>query len=52
VKTIFQPLFLDNQEYLQFFENDEHVVNFLIDDKPITKDDLVEDKNLQSEFHE
>jgi hypothetical protein len=52
VKTIFRPSIPDNQEYLQVFENDEHVVNFLTDDDPITKVDPVEDQNLQGEVHE
>jgi hypothetical protein len=52
VKTIFRPSIPDNQEYLQVFENDEHVVNFLTDDDPITKVDPEEDQNLQGEVHE
>jgi hypothetical protein len=43
---------LDNQEYLQVFENDEYVVNFLTDDDPITEVYLEEDQNLHEEVHE
>jgi hypothetical protein len=50
VKTIFRPSIPDNQEYLQVFENDEHLVNFLTDDDPITSSDPEEDQNSQEKF--
>jgi len=51
VKTLFRPSILDNQEYLQVFENDEHVINFLTNEDPINEVDPVENQNLQEEDH-
>jgi hypothetical protein len=42
VKMILQPSIPDNQENLQFFENDEHVVNLFIDNDSMTLNDLEE----------
>jgi hypothetical protein len=41
VKIIFRPSIPDNQDFLQIFENDEHVVDFLVDsnDSPEGLDD-------------
>jgi hypothetical protein len=52
VKTIFRPLVPDNQEHLQVFENDEHVVNFFTDDDTIIEEDSKEGQNLQEEIQE
>jgi hypothetical protein len=52
VKTIFQPSIPDNQEYLQFFENDEHVVIFFTDEDTITEVDPKESQNLQKKINE
>jgi ribonuclease HI len=51
VKTIFDHQFQTIKNIYIFFENDEHVVNFLTDDDPINKVDPVEDHNLQGEVH-
>jgi hypothetical protein len=52
VKIIFQSSVLDNQEHLQIFENDEHVVNFFTDDDTIIEEDSEESQNLQEEIQE
>lgn len=51
VKTIFRPSIPDNQEYLQVFENDEHVVNFFTDDDTIIEVDPKEDQNSQEKIY-
>ena len=52
MKTIFRPSILDNQEHLQVFENNEHVVNVFIDDDTKIEEDSEEGQNLQEEIQE
>ena len=51
VKTNFRPSIPDNQEYLQVFENDEHIASFFTDNDSIISNDLEENQNPHKEIH-
>jgi hypothetical protein len=52
VKRIFWPSILDNQEYLQVFENDDHVANLLTDNDSMSLNDSKESQDPQKEIQD